>query len=394
VFGIAAVPAVFMNSIYGYLPVLFLALLVLLSLLGLQMMKSKISVESDFSDCECERGKSVKIGFHIANRSFLLCPKVVAKIYVSDLFGKEDGLLDTYFTMIPKDSTEFGFDMDMPHIGVYQVGLKEVEVFDFTGFFKKTLPIRGEFEVYSKPRRYDIEETQFSQEAQAEAMQDTKQAIVNGSDYTGVREYTLGDSMKTIHWKLSAHSRDYMTKIYESSRQTDFAVVLDFAATKNKDSEVLMDLNDCLIETALSLVTAISRQHTRISLIYCNKDMQVMSKTALSQENDMDLVKDFAVITPEPTAEFPDAAALVQEESSRANRSTNLIVCTSRVTEELVQELLRVKRQRRSPMLYYIVPAGLNSREQENLKAPLRQLEEASVTCHMVTTAAVERSQS
>lgn len=391
VFAAAAIPAVFMDHVYGYLPLLFLVILIGSSVACMQVIKAGVSVQSEFTDHTCERGKAVQVGFRIENRSFLLCPKASANIHISDLFGGEDAVMDTYFTMAPRDHTKFAFDMDMPHVGVYQVGLKQMEVYDLLGVFRKKLPVDGLFEVYCKPVIYPIEENEFSQEAQAVSNRDTKQTMSTGTDYTGVRDYAMGDPMKQIHWKLSAHSLNYMTKLFDSSQQTNFAVILDFAAQKNKDREELMDLNDCLIETALSLVDAIARQHTEYALLYGSKDNEIKRKMPKGRENDLELIQDFAFIMPDVPSTFPDAERIVQEEGRRSNRSTNLLVCTSYVTDALIQELLRVKRQRRSPMLYYIIPAGKSSREIQDLKAPLRQFEEASVPYRLITTAVQER---
>jgi uncharacterized protein (DUF58 family) len=71
----------------------------------------------------------------------------------------------------------------------------------------------------------------------------------DGYDYTGVREYAFGDSMKRIHWKLSAHSSEYMTKITETCRKSDMTVVIDFAAPKLR-RDMVPGIYDCLVETA------------------------------------------------------------------------------------------------------------------------------------------------
>ena len=63
-----------------------------------------------------------------------------------------------------------------------------------------------------------------------------------------------------------------------------------------------------------------------------------------------------------------------------------MIVVTARVTDELLQELMRIRRQRRVPELYYVIPAGLNSREVETLRAKLSQLDEAGVRHYFVYT--------
>ena len=102
----------------------------------------------------------------------------------------------------------------------------------------------------------------------------------------------------------------------------------------------------------------------------------------------MELIRGFSVITPDPDSTYPDARQILQRESRNANRSSNTVVVTSRVTSELLHELQQVKRQRRSPELYYIVPAAWNSRQLEQAQASLRDLDGMNIPYHLVSTAA------
>lgn len=389
IFLIALFPAVYINSLYGYLPAFFLAIALILSVICLRIVRRKVIVESEVSgaDSICERGKSISAGLRVYNKSRIMTARTVANIFISDLFGGADSTSQMYIAMAPGEKTGFGLNIAMPHIGVYRGGIRDMEMWDFFGFFKVKVPLSGAFEVFVRPRIRPMEELRASETVTAEAVQDTRTVVSGGMDYVGVREYAMGDSMKQIHWKLSAHSLGYMTKLQESSREIDYSVVLDFAAEKEEDREVLMDMQDALIETALSLIDEISRHHTSYSLLYCDRHLNVRRMRPKGREDDLELIKDFSVITPEPDIRYPDACRILQEEGRVASRSTNVIVVTTRVTDELLQELARIRRQRRIPELYQIVPAGLNSREIETLRARLRQLDEAGVGhCFVYTT--------
>lgn len=261
-----------------------------------------------------------------------------------------------------------------------------MEMWDFFGFFQIRMPLNKTFEVFVRPRIRPMEELRESEMVLAESSRDTRTVVSGGMDYVGVREYAMGDSMKQIHWKLSAKSMGYLTKLQESSREIDYSVILDFAADREEDKEIMMDLQDTLIETSLSLVDEISKHHTNYTLLYCDRHLGIRRMRPKGREDDLELIKDFSLITPEPDISFPDACRILREESNVASRSTNVIVVTSRVTDELIQELMRIRRQRRVPELYYVIPAGLNSREVDTLRARLSQLDEAGVTHYFVRT--------
>ncbi|MCD7866553.1 MAG: DUF58 domain-containing protein [Clostridiales bacterium] len=387
VFAAALIPAVFINTLYGYLPAFSLALALALSIVSLQMVRRRITVESELggTDSICERGKKISAGLRVCNHSKVMTSKTIVNIFISDIFGGEDSLSQMYLALAPGKDTGFGLNIAMPHIGVYRGGIRDMEMWDFFGILKVTVPLDGTFEVFVRPRIRPIEEMRESETVLAESARDTRTVVAGGMDYVGVREYAVGDSMKQIHWKLSAHSPGYMTKLQESSREIDYSVVLDFAAESHV-KEVMMDIQDALIETSLSLIDEISRHHTSYSLLYCDRHHAIRRMRPKGREDDLELIKDFCVVTPEPDAGFPDACRILQEEGSVSSRSTNVIVVTSRVTDELLQELTRIRRQRRVPELYQVIPAGLNSREVEGLRARLRLLDEAGVSHYFVCT--------
>lgn len=380
-------PAVFLNTVYGYLPALLLALLLLVSAVSMLAVSRNLTVETDCSDVQCERGESVDIGLKLVNHSILSCPKATAYLYISDLFGKNDSTRTVHFPIAGKASVDFSFAMEMTHIGCYSIGLDHVEVWDFLGIFRRKVPVSGRFTATVTPRRRAMDDVQLTEDAAVESAAETKISVIGGTDYTGVRAYALGDPMKQIHWKLSAHTREYVTKLQESNFQQEFSVLLNFAAVKNGDREQLMDLNDCLIETALSLVAEVTEQNASCSLLYVDKVNAITKVMPSGQEDDGDLIRSFAGITPEPGPEFPDSFQLIQQEAQASSRSSNVLLVTSRITTDLVHELIRTKQQRRSPELWFIVPAEWSARELENACRPLKQLNDADIPYFTVSTA-------
>ncbi len=387
IFAILAIPAVYMNNIYGYFPILVFAAVLVLSQISLMVVNRKLSLDTGSGNVECDRGGLVTVELKMKNSSRLFCPKLVANIFVTDLFWHNDFTTKTYFTLPPKMESNMGFDVDMNHIGVYHVGMQDVELYDFLGFFKKKTRLDEEFDVFVKPKIRELEEIFDTQEMTSESEHNERTTSINGNDYIGVRDYERGDSMKQIHWKLSARSMGYLTKLYEQSRQKSFTVILDFATISSADSDELMDINDCLIETALSVMNAISKQHTSYAMLFVDRDNNVQRRSIKDINGQMlDLIRNFAVINPNPSYDFPDATEMMLEENQQANKSTNVIVCTSRVTDELITQMVQIKRQRRSPELFYIVPSRLNNRELDQQRARLLQLDESAISYHFVRT--------
>ena len=378
-------PAKYINTIYGYLPFLFAVFLLLISVGGMYVLRRSIVVESDFNDVDCIRGASVRVSLKVRNRSVFVCPKARAIVYISDLFGNTDEEMEMDFAMAGRMVNDFSFDMDMLHIGSYHVGIRKLTVFDMTGLFQRNVPVKDQFRVNVGPRIRPLEEMNISDDVIAESENDTRIASPGGMNYTGVREYEFGDSMKSIHWKLSAHSASYMTKINEINRQNDYVVILDMAAP-DFEAETLMDINDCLVETAVSILEKLSGKDVSYSLIFPDRNREIQ-RVMPSPGSYSEIVRDLDVLTPSPDSRYPDGAQLLEDEGAVSTRSANVIVCSSRVTDVMIRLMMEIRQQNRTPELFCIFPEQLNHRERETLEAPFDELGMAGIDYHLISTA-------
>lgn len=387
---ITLLPTRYTNTVYGYLPFLGLLVLFFLSFFYLLMIRRQIRFEAEAADTVCRRGENVKVALKIVNGSFLMCPKARAWLYVSDLFGGDDAVSSTSFTMGAKSASTFSFDIEMEHIGVYTAGIKTLRIYDMTGIFSITIPGSHDFTVAVLPKTYSLDEMELEDRLLTESQNGRKGGVSDGFDYSGVREYSLGDSMKRIHWKLSAHSSGYMTKITETSYKSDMTVAIDFMAPP-LDQKILLNIYDCLIETGLSCIEQALSKEVDHSLVFVGKNGELIRADAKGEQDHEKLIRLMPVICADPDPNIPDGAEIIKQESRSGNRSNNIILCTAKMTESLLRELITVKQQQRNPMLCYIIPPDLSGGELDRLKEPLQTLEAYGIIYLLITAESLHR---
>lgn len=380
-------PVQYINSVYGYLPFLGLLSLLLLSVLSLLIIRASIHFEAKDSDVVCQRGEKVNVILKIVNESFLICPKARVCLYVSDFFGGDDSIFPKTFTMPARGESEFSFEIKMNHIGMYNAGVKNLQIYDILGIFSITMPGRGGVAITVVPRILFADEIEFKDEMLSESHNLQQSTVSDGFDYTGVREYALGDSIKRIHWKLSAHFKDYMTKITEISHKDDLAVVIDLQTT-NIPRGLLPGIYDCLVESGLSLIKQAMSRDVEYSLLFVGQNGEIARAVPKGSQDYENLVRRLPVIYDGSDIDIPDGADILKNESQLGNRSANIILCTSQITDHLVQELINIKRNQRNPMLYYIEKSAVNRLESEPLKGQLKMLEAYNILYHIVTAEA------
>ena len=381
------VPVRYINTLAGYLGAAFFALAILISVVLMLVSKHFVRLNTAAQNTVCVRGEENQAGVSVRNDSPVIIPRVTADVFISDLFGVSDSEQKVEFTLDAGKNSDFGLKSSMAHVGVFNVGVKNIRLYDMFGLFNSRIGKIYKSRITVLPRLYEPEELVWIEEASSEES-DNGVAAVSGMDYVGIREYTLGDSMKQIHWKLSAKSREYLTKLTESNRSTSYRVLLDFSAP-DYENEELMELNDTLVEFALSVTEQISRQDVEWSLIYYNSMGELTRRTEFP-ENLEELVNDFLFVFRSGGRRALNGDQLIRDEQEYARRSSNVLFFTCNVTDDLIQELVQVKAQRRRPSLYIVIPDRLNSREREALMKPLGILADNGIP-YSITTTAISR---
>lgn len=386
---ILILPAVYTNSIFGYFPILATVFLHLISLIYLLIMRKSIVIEVDHRDVEVERGDTVSVDLGIRNNSFLVCTKAKANIYVQDFLGEDDSNTQAVFTIDSHSKANFGFEVKMDHLGQYTAGIRNMHIYGLLGIVSLPIPFDSEFHVLVLPQIHEEEES-LAAESLTDSPDATSYLENDGFDYTGVREYAMGDSMKKIHWKLSAHSNGYMTKVNEVGLKSDMAVILDMAAD-DYPTQQLLSINDGIVETAASLMLMAEKRDIESVLLYPDRDNQIRTLYPKSQYDYAELIKHLMPINRKPRDGFLDAQEILTQEMGAANKRANLLVVTSHVTDALLDTLTAIRGQQRNPLLFCILPTNVTAAERKQMNARFLGLDEAGIPYHVLTAADAER---
>ncbi len=385
VFAVLAFPALFVNNIIGYVPALAFALLLIVSLAYALVQRASLSFEESSNISDCIRGQEAEIAVVFKNRSAVPFLRIEAVFYISDLFGDDDMLASESVSLAPFETYRFSFGVRFDHIGTYSAGLRKVIVHDLIGLFSFELKNDREQKIQVAPRVFDISDLKFNHEILTENPNAFAPLSDDGSDYMGVREYVIGDPMKTIHWKLSARGDVYYTKIYEVHGRPGIGVILDFHSPEY-NAEDMMSVFDAVVESGLSMGSYALRNNMDFSLMYVNRMGVERKVDARNPSFDrIGLVMDMPRISSE---DFTGIALKTLGRQSRSPYSeSNLAICTSTIDDELVNALISVRSRRRNPVLVAVVPPSLNAEQRRSLARPLKRLEEANISYTMISSA-------
>lgn len=382
--GITGVPAVFVNSIYGYLAGLVVIAGILFSFIYLQILKKMLIYEEMSDLSNCQRGTEVEFTVKVQNRSFLVYPGLELDFYISDLFGGDDSITRSVITLAPREIREFHFMVRFDHIGTYSAGLKKVRIHDLLGLFSYEMKNNREYQVNVAPRIFDIAELHISNTVMTESQKMVIPTVVDGTDYAGVREYVWGDPIKTIHWKLSARTETYMTKQFESYGITGISIIVDFQSPEY-EAEVMMSLFDCVVETALSVAEYARENGMEYEILYVNRQGEKKKANTGKDIDYIELIRDMPKISSEQRE--MNGEKILRDEASSLYSQGNIAFCTANLKESTTDILTEIRNQKKNPMLFAVIPDNMKEEEKADYLKPLRILDQNNITYSILSSA-------
>ena len=136
--------------------------------------------------------------------------------------------------------------------GKYQLGLEEILASDFMGLFrlKRKYNIPGEIIVL--PHIVEFTGIPFAINIMSEASSRFDHRDEDYSIISDIRPYIPTDSIKRVHWKLTAKRSEWLVKVFQSNALNCVSVILDSLAVGARGEEKYF-LEDQMVENALGL---------------------------------------------------------------------------------------------------------------------------------------------
>jgi len=175
------------------------------------------------------------------------------------------------FELYGKEEVDFGCNIKSFYRGVCPVGVEYVDMYDFLRIFKLRKKIKNSAILIVCPNVVPFSDEMFSIAPSEEAGVSRKASFEDYSSVTDVRKYIYSDSMKRVHWKLSAKKNELLVKNYDHTNTMVTAIIID-----NRISlESIVNpakVEDSLIETAVSICKYNLDDNYPVMLDYMDED--------------------------------------------------------------------------------------------------------------------------
>jgi uncharacterized protein (DUF58 family) len=169
-----------------------------------------------------------------------------------------------------------------------------------------------------------------------------------GTEFDSLREYVVGDDVRSIDWRASARAADVMVRTWRPERDRRILLVLDTGRTsagRVGDAPRL----DAAMDAALLLAALASRAGDRVDLLAYDRRVRARVEGVTGSELLPALVEAMAPL--EPTLIEPDYAGMVSTVLARMSRQSLVVLLTgldaTPVREGLLPSLSMLVRRHR-----------------------------------------------
>lgn len=360
-----AIVAVLLQNV----PLFLLALLVLIASVVSRMWVKYALKKLEYSRWVGEShvffGESVPLELSIANRKILPLPWVnvqdeipqgvtfpEGKVWWSK--SRSSGFLSTTLSLSWYHRITQRYVIECNQRGFFEFGPATVRSGDLFGFSYTDSKVEQRDQVIVYPKILPVTGLEIPPRHPVGELGVKKQLFEDPVLVMGVKDYTPGDPMRRIHWKLSAHRGKLQTKIFEPTTSADLAIFLDVRTVEAP----FWGKHHDLLETAILTVASIGQEATGtlpVGLYVNDSDRNLLEPINLAPSSNpkqmQQMLEALARIQGFPIQAIED---LLSAKVRNLLTGTSVMVITAIPTGALLEELERIQRIGRSVALIIV----------------------------------------
>lgn len=326
-----------------YLSVAVLILSILYALIIGAGIGFSIHVPRNIFTC----GDTVECSLKVMNPVYLPVPYIMVRSAAEGYEKK--GYAGSVISMTAAEDNWKTLRLRFAGRGIYPLGKLTVTVWDVFHIvrYEKTMDAGLTVKVY--PRLYPV---QGLIHGAADIYKDTYASHgKNENQYTtqDIRAYRDGDSLKRVHWKVSAKREELFVKNYERVTGTETALFIDLNHdnyTYGEDSE------ERIMDTAMSIVKQMVAHHVDIK-VFLNSETPMQFQVHTMQQ--FDGLMEYSLS--QPSDGHLDFLEFLQRYYYQIPRTSAITVILATVTEKAMRNILAIKKNGYAVNIVYCVKA-------------------------------------
>jgi len=220
---------------------------------------------------EGQKNQEIPLTIRLKHHSFLPISKAMLYIQAKNQLTNETVTEVLPFSMGRNSDRTFTVNVEVKSCGQWQIRLQRIVIEGILPWGEKEHSLQSSASFTSWPTIFPIQiMSSFETMDETIPILHQQQSLKQTTERLGLRPYRMGDSIKQIHWKLSARNDELVVQEHIEQPQS----VLAFYIEKTKDAEQY----DIMLSMLFSLLTACIRQ-AKLAYIAINETRYECSST-------------------------------------------------------------------------------------------------------------------
>ena len=205
----------------------FIFILPWVLLIYVLLAKGALSVSMLSDTVTIEKNTPYTYEFRIDNHSPLAIPFIDAIVSIPQSNSVRCSERTVRLSVAPMTGYHLKNTVSFRFRGTYDIGIRCFYVYDFFRIFRVRVDVENLTTVYVLPRRLTLEEASAHSVSDDTARTVKSPLTVDKLEVSDIRDYRSGDSLKSIHWKLSSKSESFIVKDYNTGTSNQTVVFCD-----------------------------------------------------------------------------------------------------------------------------------------------------------------------
>lgn len=269
--------------------VLFLMLLILpvfLWIIGI-ILKRYVDIQLTTDTFVGTKQSPYQIIVSLQNRSILPLPKLKIVLTYRNRFHSKSQKEVLITALDGKREIALSLSAHSQYCGINEYRIHRVYLYDYLGLWRFRKPCSDVENVTILPNLNLIEKSLVAENPNVLVESDIFSTTKSGDDVSelfGIREYTPGDKMNRIHWKLSLKQEELMVKQFGLPVNCAVAVMIDFSMLYSVDEIAVVD---ALMEALLSISVSMILREQIHYVIWFDDRIQSCQRIRIEHEEDI-----------------------------------------------------------------------------------------------------------
>ncbi|HHW48127.1 MAG TPA: DUF58 domain-containing protein [Clostridiaceae bacterium] len=316
------------------------------------------------------KGDTIHYSLSISNESILMFPYVRAIFYgTSAILGMQ--FPEKSFSLPPFGKIDLSFKLKCNYRGNYEIGIKLIEIGDLLGMFKIKCKIKSPMQLTVYPKIINLEKMLLSSDSPTECNSNKNNTLFEDFlTILDIRKYAYGDSLKRVHWKLTAKAGELMVKKFQHTSEKETYLILDLKKNRFSPEENIV-IEDKVIEVVISVIYYCLSSGIPVNLLYIKDKPVKIEANSLSSFDE--IYKNLACI---PFNEETGLEDILETFVADNADKTNIIAFTSNIDFDLYSQICRLQAYGQNIAIVYVSGeevTGIKDPDKDNMLRSLRE---------------------